>query len=260
MVSASSDYAVTTEQYTTGLDPTACRCRRIDISVQLHTEYLAVHLPSMVNFPLEIKTAPQNDKDFKKHLLKGKAQTTGHLAKKLEHAFNFCGAGVDVSTIGVSLTQLSIEVIELRLSGLGTENVDVSGRSTGAMPLGLDRDMEEQHYLKPAPASMISGFVLLAAAILYADGKGISYNDMSISPNLEHPFECFDLLGSGAFASAFKIGEDEFMKVPHSASQAASLENEARVLKFLSTNNIPDDSVPSLKNADGGLSELRSVI
>ena len=261
-VTCASDYGVTTEQSIVGSSETAGSARRIDITVQMHTEHLAARLPAMIHFPLEIKTAPDDTIRFIRRVKKGRLQTVGHLAKKIEHAFHFGGAGVNAAAIGVSLTQLSIEVIELKLSGAGTNEVKISEVSTGLMPLGLDSTMESKHGLKSEQKE--SGIFLLAGAILYANGKGISYQQMKISPMLnDRPIKYIDHLGTGAFANAFEIDTDEFMKVPLSASQAKSLEHEAAILKKLADRieSIPD-SIPKLANlvAENLLSDLCATI
>ena len=128
--------------------------------------------------------------------------------------------------------------------------------------------MEKNHdCLGPGPDSIMenaSGFVLLAGAILYANGKGISYEKMKISPvsPQEEQFTVVRHLGTGAFANAFEIGEEEFMKVPLSASQAKSLEREAAILKALGDIDELPESIPRLANhqAEDLLSDLRVTI
>ncbi|CAB9518099.1 Serine threonine protein kinase [Seminavis robusta] len=248
VIFAASDIGVTTEQSIARTSSTSGS----DVTMQTHTKHLAVRLPAMVHSPLEIKTAPADSKKFIRRTDKGRFQIIGHLSKKLEHAFNFGGAGVDASAIGVTLTQLSVAVIEVELSGTGTADAEIAGISTGLAPLGLDSNMEKQHDALPGSNNANeSGFVLLAGAILYANRKGISYREMKISPMSpqEEGFDVIYHLGSGAFANAFEIGEEEFMKVPHySANQAKSLEEEAKILKILGDIENAPESIPSLTN------------
>ena len=72
---------------------------------------------------IEIKTARKTK--LKSSQEKGKSQIIGHVFKYLYHHFHlFLGIGMNNTSLGILLvTPVSIEVIEMRLSGVGTENV-----------------------------------------------------------------------------------------------------------------------------------------
>jgi hypothetical protein len=81
--------------------------------------------------------------------------------------FDFGGAGADTCAVGVSLTHLSIEVIQLTLSGVGTEKVALGLNGTGCVPLlGTEDLTQEQKRLLESIET--AGFVLLAGALMYA--------------------------------------------------------------------------------------------
>ncbi|CAB9505709.1 expressed unknown protein [Seminavis robusta] len=254
----SFDCGVTTEQ------------RTDKSTVQTHTEHLALRLPAVVNVPVEIKASSKDQNKLNNRLEKGRNQIVGHLAKKLYHAFHFGGAGIEAAAVGVSLSQLSIEVIELKITGLGTNDVKLEGKTTGCVPLGIDPDMGKLFGLPtwspgtPPNNEAPSGFALLAGTLLHADGQGLRYGqDTTISLSQVSPLQeelTFQYLGSGAFANVFQLGDkssDEFMKVPLSANRGRSLATEAKILKKF--HNI--DGVPTLSLAtENALSDLQATI
>jgi hypothetical protein len=111
-------HGVTTEQFFVGSNVGNTKDRRIDITVSHREEYLALVLPTMVKKAIEIRTARDEDGEFKKALEKGRSQIVNHLGRRLLYALDFGGAGKDRLAIGVSLTHLSIEVIKMTLTGL----------------------------------------------------------------------------------------------------------------------------------------------
>jgi hypothetical protein len=89
--------------------------------------------------PIEIKTAPRGEAKFKQAIEKGRSQVFGHLGKRVMCAFDFGGAGHDVSAVGVSLTCLSVEVVKVSLMHVGTPLVALALNTTGCKSLYLDR-------------------------------------------------------------------------------------------------------------------------
>jgi hypothetical protein len=73
----------------------------------------------------------------------GIRQVSGHLAKHLAVAFNFCGLGIDPSTTGMYLTISHLLLIRLELNGMGTEKVKLDWKKSCRLPL-----MSKSNYLK----------------------------------------------------------------------------------------------------------------
>jgi hypothetical protein len=111
--------------------------RRIDITTQRREEFVKMMPPVMLQTAIEIKVARQDTKSqFHNVLVKGRSQVFGHVSKLIEQkGFDFAGIGRDVAGLGVNLTLLSIEVIQMNLSGVGTKNVKIDTLSTGFVPL-----------------------------------------------------------------------------------------------------------------------------
>ena len=55
-----------------------------------------------------------------KMLMQGENQVIGHLVKILMEAFYLGGIGVDRVVRGVVMTMVSVEIVEIELSGMGT--------------------------------------------------------------------------------------------------------------------------------------------
>lgn len=194
--------------------------RRIDITAEQRKEHLPQVLATMVQKAIEIKTNPDDTAKFKKAIEKGKTQVFGHLGKRLAYALDFGGAGKDDSAVGVCLTPLSIEVIKMSLSNVGTKKVALNVTGTGCVPLlGQGLLTEGQKEVFAADKIDSNGFLLLAAVLM--DSIAPEYDDdlsvKQISPR-EEELSNFSYLGSGAFSNVFKIGNGEFFEVAETSA------------------------------------------
>jgi hypothetical protein len=222
------------------------RGRRVDGTVHPPEEYLPTVLALMLQLSVEIKTFPDHESMRNKALEKGRSQVVGHLGKQLAFSFDFGGAGKNATTLGIVLTTGSIEVIQMRLTGVGTVDVDLSATGTGVKAfLGTAAD---------------NGFVLLAGALKRARCDEIATGEMvSVcqivpdGPSTRLHVEGF--LGSGAFSNVVKLGESEFMKIPIAAYLAADLEREAKILSLLQCPGIP---IPA--SSPPGVSTIETVV
>jgi hypothetical protein len=90
----------------------------------------------------------------------------GHLGKRVMCALDFGGAGHNTSALGVSLTMFSIEVIQVSLINVGTQQVKSAAIATGCIPFlegGTMMSPEQKAVLDPPLDA--NGFVLLAGAL-----------------------------------------------------------------------------------------------
>jgi hypothetical protein len=96
---------------------------------------------------------------------KGKSQIIGHVFKYLYHHFHLFGIGMINTSLGILLvTPVSIEVIEMRLSGVGTENVKQEIVSTECIPLLKILDLHHAHEVNQETG--YNGFIIVAGAFL----------------------------------------------------------------------------------------------
>jgi hypothetical protein len=224
--------------------------RRIDITTQKREELVKMMPPVMLQTPIEIKVARQDTNQFYQALVKGRQQIFGHISKLLEHYFDFAGIGKNASAAGVSLTLQSIEVIEMNLSGVGTEKVKIDTLSTGVVPL-LGRELWSDDNVKMIPESLPVenelegyGFILLAGALMRNHIIQDKIKHTMTEENapqivgddnkpLGENFNQMSYLGSGAFSNVYKVDEGEFLKLSRAASLEKSLEEEANILQLL---------------------------
>jgi hypothetical protein len=226
------------------------RGRRVDGTVHPPEEYLPAVLALMLQLSVEIKTSHDLETMRNKAFEKGRSQVVGHLGKQLAYSFDFGGAGKNASNLGVVLTTGSIEVIEMKLTGVGTLEVDLSAVGTGVKAfLGTQDD---------------NGFVLLAGALKRARRDEIATDEMmSVSqivpgcPPTTLNVQSF--LGSGAFSNVVKLGESEFMKIPKAACLAPDLEHEAKILMHLQC-NVTNHGIPIPASLQSGVSTIQTVV
>jgi phage shock protein A len=264
----------TTEQSVVVSNVGNMKDRRIDTTVSPREEYLAPMLPMMVKKAIEIKTAREEEGKFNKALEKGRSQIVGHLGKRLLYAFDFGGAGKNDSALGVSLTHLSIEVIKMTLAGVGTDTVLLDMSKTGCVPL-LGKESLTDAQTKGFDSMGTNGILLLAGALKYRTPQEFDLKDISSLQQVEptkKDLGPIEYLGSGAFSNVVGFGSTaaevfsatgEFMKLPKSAAQAKSLEQEAAILRKLESGN--DEVIPSIPRlviggSNSGISTLRTVI
>jgi hypothetical protein len=259
---------VTTEQSVAGSNVANMKGRRIDVTTHQFKEHLAVVLPTMVEKAIEIKTAPVEIKRFSRAVEKGLSQVVGHLGKRLLNAFDFGGAGKNASAVGVCLTHLSIEVIEMSLSGVGTVDIDLAAIGTGRVPL-LGTDLLSKKHEDYLVSTDANGFVLLAGALIYAIPLEFDLMPVTQVDPGEEELNYIQYLGSGAFSNVVAVGlkdkegKRQFMKIPKSAALGKSLAREATILRKLQ-NDTESSSIPRLFLDAGvsssGVSIIQAVI
>ena len=156
-----------------------CRERRIDFVVTPVEEYLMAILPAMLGVPIELKSVARTSCDVGKLLLGAQNQVLGHLAKRARFSLDFGGIGEDCKVFGLELTMGSIAVIALKLSGVGTSNVEVSTSRSQRAPLFDEEtrtrllgercsDVNKCLEDSKERAGMPGGFHLLARALMSA--------------------------------------------------------------------------------------------
>jgi hypothetical protein len=257
------EHGLTTEQSVAGSYLHNMKRRRIDLTAHQRKEYLAVVLPTMVEKAVEIKTAPDEKGRFETAIKKGKSQVVGHLGKRLLYAFDFGGAGKNAEAAGICLTHLSIEVIKMTLSGVGTADIDLAATGTGLVPL-LGTDLLSKGHEDFLKSTDANGFVLLAGALIYAIPKEFELMALTQVTPIEQELNDIQYLGSGAFSNVVAVGlkdkegKGEFMKMPKSAALEKSLEGEAVILRKLQING-SSFSIPQLCLAEN-VSRIQSVI
>lgn len=265
------EHLVTSERQLVGFRGKNERERRIDITTYQSEEFLPLMLASMVQKPIEIKVGRATRGKFMKGTEKGRLQIVGHLGKRLEYCFHFGGVGLDSFCIGIALTTLSIEVIRMELSNVGSTDVTLDLLGTGLVPVQLIKDTEysegiKEQYVKEEgkETEATDGFVLLAGALKHEIPKDFG-SEASIKQVLpeEQELVVVEYLGSGAFSNVVQLGPEEFMKIPKSAALATILEGEAKVLVTLSRHGAhPSIPRPLLLEGQNGnpISRIQTVI
>jgi hypothetical protein len=219
----------------------------------------------MVKQPIEIKSAPNSKGKFNKAVETGRLQILGHLGKRLLYAFDFGGAGENKCAVGICLTHVSIEVIKMSLSGVGTKEVDLRAIGTGLVPLLGAEFVTQDHQKEELESVETAGFVLLAGALIHALPQKFDLGGISVT-QIDHGKEALtaiDYLGSGAFSNVVKLRDDEFMKMPKSAAVEKILTREATILRKLQSVEDGCFSIPRLvvdTDKGTGVSSIRSVI
>jgi Protein kinase domain len=250
------------------------RGRYIDFVVNSSAEeYLFAILPAMLGVPIEVKPITRKDTTVDKLLLEAQNQVVGHLAKRAIFSFDFGGIGEDCTVFGLELTMASITVVVLKLSGVGTANVQVTAQRTKRVPLfdkdireklfgAKARDVEASFEIEEKPQGLPEGFCLLARTLMSVnDGLGKSpikdcHHRFSMCSHGAESINLVKYLGSGAFSHVLKLGvegsNDVFIKVPKSYRMKKSLEGEAEVLKHLCGHRC----IPQLYDTDNPIKTL----
>jgi serine/threonine protein kinase len=153
------------------------------------------------------------------------------------------------------MTMVSVEIVEMKLSGMGTAEVKLETRKTGHEPLfdmdttlDLLGDMKEKscvvkNCLKQFTEgdSPQKGFNLLQALLSgmleHHEPTSSAYSDQTVDTSIQ----LGRLLGSGAFSSVYALKEhgETFLKIPKSRRCVKALENEVEALKALDHTCIP---------------------
>jgi hypothetical protein len=229
--------------------------RFVDVVISDVVEFVKATIPALLDVPLEIKPTAREKVSLAKMLVQGENQVIGHLAKILIDAFHLWGIGIDRVVRGVVMTIVSVEIVEMKLSGMGTAEVKLEMRKTGHAPLfdmdttlNLLGDMKDKscvvkNCLKPFTEgdSPQEGFILLQnllSGLLEHHGPtSLTYSNRTGDTSIP----LGGLLGSGAFSSAYALKEhaETFLKTPKSRRCVKVLKNEAEALKALDHTCIP---------------------
>lgn len=226
-------------------------------------EHLLAILPAMLGFPLEVNSISQKSSMLTGLLLlEAQNQVVRQLAKQAMLWLDFGGVGKDCEVFGLALNMVSVTVIVLKLSGVGTAHVNTSVHQTkqlllfdnniGMKPSGETAEMDAGMPLKDTTGKdgMSMGFSVLAQTLmsvhkgvgtsLYGHKNGCKLLMGTTSIELGKP------LGSGAFSNVFQFvikddsngmnARDLFIKVPKSYQRKASLGIEAEALAELGAN------------------------
>jgi len=226
--------AVTEERVIPKDGNNAQKGRRIDFVVDSTAEYLAAILPAQLERSIEVKVV--GGKHFKKYQESAKNQTIGNQSRRLKYSFNFGGIGEDSCSLGIVLTMASVTVYEVKLSNVGTSEVELKSRKSECLQL-IRNDM-----YKDVPASdSKDGFLMLAGALMALSSTGETvcknlFHDNTKSLKLEY-------LGSGAFCHTVQMGKQDFLKIPKSAEMEKTIQIELNILKILDSKR---EDIPKL--------------
>jgi hypothetical protein len=227
----------------------------VDVVISDVVEFVKATIPALLDVPLEIKPTAREKVSLAKMLVQGENQVIGHLAKILMDAFHLWGIGINRVVRGVVMTIVSVEIVEMQLSGMGTAEVKLETRKTGHEPL-FDRDttlnllgdMKDKscvvkNCLKQFTEgdSPQEGFILLqkllSGQLEHKDPTFSTYSDRTGDTSIP----LGGLLGSGAFSSVYSLKDhaETFLKTPKSRRCVKALKNEAEALKALNHKCIP---------------------
>jgi hypothetical protein len=229
--------------------------RFVDVVISDVVELVKATIPALLDVPLEIKPTAREKVPLAKMLAQGESQIIGHLAKILMEAFHLGGIGADKVVRGVVMTMVSVEIVEMKLSGMGTAKVKLETSKTGHEPLfdmettlNLLGSMEKKSCVVKNSLNEFTeadspqkGFILLqdllSGPLEHHDPTSSTYSNQTSDTSIQ----LGRLLGSGAFSSVYALkGDDEtFLKTPKSRRCVKALENEAEALKALDHVCIP---------------------
>jgi hypothetical protein len=229
--------------------------RFVDVVIADVIELVKATIPALLDVPLEIKPTAREEVSLDKRLVQGENQIIGYLAKILMETFHLGGIGADRVVRGVVMTTVSVEIIEMKLSGMGTAKVKVELKKTGHEPL-FDMDTmlsllgnikEESRVIKKCLKqvkegdSPQEGFILLqellSGLLEHREPTSSTYSNKTGDISIQ----LGSLLGSGAFSTVYALKEHDetFLKTPKSRRCVKAMKNEAKVLKALDHTFIP---------------------
>lgn len=234
----------------------ARRHRRIDFIVDEYREFLHVLFPEKLGRAIEVKSPAMDVKAllkgdygaFEKNQEQAREQVIGHLAKQLLCSFDFGGIGQNDIVCGVVLSMVSIQVLEMRLTKIGTNEVKLVFRQTPHVPLfrrfelpqgiqtEFDWDMDSNGVLLLAGAMLdIPRMSLFGEQIKCTvdDESAKNFFSNSEEARKHTGIEIQSLLGSGSFAHVVQLDNNAFMKVPRSRRMVRSLQRECEKLTML---------------------------
>ena len=241
------------------------RRRRVDFVVDEYREFLHVVFPEKLGRVIEVKPAGMEVKDpskyerFENNQEQAREQVIGHLAKQLLCAFDFGGIGQDDVVRGIILSMASVQVLEMRLTKIGTNHVDIGYCQTPHVPLFRSFELPQGVQTKFDWDMESNGVLLLASAMVdiprmslfgydnekihckiddYSAKAWYSSSDQEAERHVG--IEILSLLGSGSFAHVVELGDNMFMKIPRSRRVVKSVKRECELLKKLQ----PGDNEP----------------
>jgi len=216
--------------------------RRIDLVVDDFKEFLHVLYPEMLGRAIEVKpTAHEKKTEFEENQTKAREQVMGHQAKRLLCSFNFGGIGEEDLVHGIVLSMISIQVLEMKVTRIGTNEVDIHFRQTAHVPLLGQESVPSNIHDAVSWDMQSNGVLLLASALVELPKESMFSSERKVTIHDSHAGDYVTiqkLLGSGSFAHVVKLADNMFMKVPRSRRLARSLEREYLILKNLESDQI----------------------
>lgn len=221
-------------------------------------EYLLATLPAMFGVPMVFCPISHRRGTLGQLLLEAQNKLVRDLGDQSMLFWDFGGLGVDCTLFGLEFTLGSIRVVVVKLSGVGTVDVNVTTERTTRLPLfGKEtrdylfgekaRDVkasfegaEEDHRGMPA------GFCMLARTIMSVQsGQGTSLTtcvrgcngSVSMRSKDGEPIKVGRYLESSTYSHVLELdikgSNNVFIKVPKCNGRAKALECEAEALKDL---------------------------
>ncbi|KAG9285253.1 hypothetical protein G9A89_000252, partial [Geosiphon pyriformis] len=273
---SSNSVSLSSEQFVVSIVPSERkRGRKIDFIVEEYREFLHVRFPEMLGRVIEVKATSGDADGFRKNQQRAREQVLGHLARQLLCAFDFGGIGQDAVVSGIVLSMYSVQVLEMKLVDIGTENVDIKVQQTAHVPLlgktlvpdkirndvNLEWDMDS------------NGVLLLAGALLDLQRQslfdsGTKHNIYEVSNSADQSSHSQEpkqrgylpmqrLLGSGSFCHVVMLSENEFMKIPRAKRMVQSLKRECKMLGMLEPDQYPHPVFPKIVPSPSGVTVVK---
>jgi tRNA A-37 threonylcarbamoyl transferase component Bud32 len=250
------------------VEATIARKHRLgDFAIWKDSQYHDIMRDDVPRSILEVKPGQRTGNGVIEMGREARDQSLSHMAKSVYAGFNF-GGGVDTHSTGVAATLAHVEVLRLKLEGMGKPTAALTLESTGPLPLMTEKNyeswfesdvrfegevslMREQLYPKTSkgidqkvdkdgiPLGIKALWLLTAARQQHLFGPIWE----EVSPHLGI------LLGTGAFGLAYQYlskgaaASDEVIKVSR-FGRRKYLENEVRALQQLGSERI--SYVPTL--------------
>jgi hypothetical protein len=225
-------------------------------------EHLLAILSEMLGVPIAVKPITRKNATATELLLEAQNEVIAQLATQAMFSLDFGGIGKDCEVFGLAVNMVSVTVVVLKLSSVGTHHVKVTAQRTTMLPLYDKQVMDVEDISNEAERKgddMPQGFCLLARVLVSVSNrlsKSLTTNTEGSphcslkSDEVSRSIEVGKALGSGAFSNVFTFfnkdsksedHSDMFIKVSKSYEMKASLGIEATALKDLSENiHIPN--------------------
>jgi hypothetical protein len=224
--------------------------QRIDFVVQRVQELLKAVLALSCFVPIEVKPLGRKQTTLADLHEEGVHQVIGHLAKEIYHYLHLGGVGCDhVCRRGAVLTLVSVEIIEMELSGVGTENVTLRVRRTQPHLLfdeettqhllgnDADNDADVSRFVFDA-TNPFRGFEMLAELMRMPSREE---SPLPKAGQLQYIHETLPggviletFLGAGGFCFVYSCRTNNtFVKIPRSPRVTPMLQKEMEALSIL---------------------------